>query len=480
MLLAVAAGALVTLALPPFGWWVLAFVGIALLALAIDCRPPRQRAWIGFAFGVVLLAPGLFWMTEFSLPGWLLAMLLESAFVGVAVVLTPARGLLALTLPSAFVLSDAFRGAWPWGGVPIATIGQTQVGGPLLHAARVGGSLLVAALTVALGVALADLLRRRWLRGMVAAAAIVGLVALASVAPDGARAGTLRVAAVQGGGERGTRAIYTSEAKVFRAQVAATADVPNGVDLVLWPEDVIDVDSDDVLRTPQGAVMSRLASGHGATIVAGVVSGTSDEPFVNVAQVWRPDGTPGRRYEKNQRVPFGEWVPFRSLIERVADLSAVPRDARKARGPAFVPSPEGRLGVLISYEVFFARRARSALDHGAGVLLVPTNASSYSTTQMPALELGAARLRAVETGRDLLQAAPTGFSAFVDHRGRVRAHTDLGERDVLTATIERRNGKTIYTRVGDRPYLALALLVLAVAWWLARRASTGAAAGVRG
>ena len=117
VLLAVAAGVLETLALPPFGWWVLAFGGIALLVSAVEDRSVRERAWIGLAFGVAFLAPGLFWMTEFSLPGWVLAMLTESAFTGLAVVIAPRRGWLALTLPAAFVLSDRFRGAWPWGGV---------------------------------------------------------------------------------------------------------------------------------------------------------------------------------------------------------------------------------------------------------------------------------------------------------------------------------------------------------------------------
>ena len=471
ILLAVAAGVLVTLALPPFGWWVLAFGGIAVLAVAIAEQPVRERALIGLVFGVALLGPGLFWMTEFSLPGWLLAMLVESVFTGAAVVVTPSRGWLVLTLPSAFVLSDAFRGAWPWGGVPIGTVGQSQVGGPLLQVARVGGALLVAALVVAGGVALVHLARKRWLPGAITATAIVAVVVLASFAPDGTKEGTLRAAAVQGGGERGTRAIHTSERKVFLAQVAATARAGRGVDLILWPEDVIDVDAFDVLRTPEGGVMSRIAASHGATVVAGVVAGPETQPFLNIAQVWKPDGSPGGSYEKNQRVPFGEWIPFRSLVEHVADLSAVPRDAHKGTGPAFVASPHGRLGVLISYEVFFARRARSAVDHGAGVLLVPTNASSYSTTQMPALEVGAARLRAVETGRDLLQAAPTGFSAYVDHRGHVQSHTDLGDREVLTVTLQRRAGKTIYMRLGDRPLIALALVVLAVAWWLTRRSS---------
>ena len=471
VLQAAAAGVLVTLGLPPFGWWILALVGMGLLAHTVDERTARERAWVGLAFGVAFLAPGLFWMTEFSLPGWVLAMLLESVFVGVAIVATPRRGWLVLTLPSAFVLSDAFRGAVPWGGVPIATVSQTQLGGPLLQTARLGGALLVTALTVAAGIFIASIAHRRWFRGAIVLGVVVLVTFAATFAPDGERVGTMRVSAVQGGGKRGTRAINTSEARVFNAHVAATAGVPAGVDLILWPEDVIDVDADDVLDTPQGATMAALAEQHRATVVAGVVAGTNGETFTNVAQVWRPDGSPGGSYEKNQRVPFGEWIPFRSIVDRVADLSAVPRDANVGHGPAVVRGAGDQLGVLISYEVFFARRARSALQRDAALLLVPTNATSYSTTQMPALEVGAARLRAVETGRDLLQAAPTGFSAFIDHRGDVRTHTHLGERDVLTVTMQRRAGRTLYTRVGDRPIVLAALLVLLAAWRITRRSS---------
>jgi apolipoprotein N-acyltransferase len=90
---------------------------------------------------------------------------------------------------------------------------------------------------------------------------------------------------------------------------------------------------------------------------------------------------------------------------------------------------------------------------------------------MPALELGAARMRAIETGRDVLQAAPTGFSAVVDHRGTVRQRTNLGDREVLTATVERRSGNTLYTRLGDGPFVFLTLLALVIAWGFTIRAS---------
>jgi hypothetical protein len=73
--------------------------------------------------------------------------------------------------------------------------------------------------------------------------------------------------------------------------------------------------------------------------------------------------------------------------------------------------------VLISYEVFFAERARAATRAGGRVLLVPTIASSYTTGQVPAQEVAAARLRAIETGRAVVQAVPTGYSALLDRTG---------------------------------------------------------------
>jgi apolipoprotein N-acyltransferase len=155
----------------------------------------------------------------------------------------------------------------------------------------------------------------------------------------------------------------------------------------------------------------------------------------------------------------------------LADVSAVPRDARVGHEPGFLETPAGKLGIVISWEVFFADRARDATSTGAEVLLVPTNAASFSTTQMPALEVGAARLRAVETGREVVQAAPTGFSAFVRPDGDVVARSDLGRRHVLHETVSLREGTTVYTRLGDGPFVVLASLVLALSLARRRRSS---------
>ena len=455
---AVGAGLLLTAGLPPFGWWPLAVLGVIVLAREVDDEPWRRRLLLGFAAGAGFLAPALWWMSEFTLPGWVLGTMLECALfaVGVAV----ARR--ATWLPLSLLLVDALRSSWPFEGVPVATLAQTQVGGPLDDIARVGGELLITGALVALGVGLA---RRRLL-----VLPVVWLTIFANVyAVDGASTGSIDVAVVQGGGERGTRAIDTDGDVVFERHVEASEDIRSSPDLILWPENVVHV-GEQVELTDEGRYLAELARDRRTTVVAGVVESGEDE-FLNFAYVWDATGNVDGIYEKNTRGPFGEWIPFRSIVEDLGDVSAVPRDMRVGHGPGFVSSEVADLGIVISWEVFFADRARDAISSGGEVLLVPTNAASFSTTQMPALELGAARLRAMETGRWVVQAAPTGFSGVITPNGGVKAHTSLGERDVLHSKVGLRDGETIYLRLGDGPFVVGAIVLLALRWAVGRRRS---------
>src|SRR5262249_29892037 len=133
-------------------------------------------------------------------------------------------------------------------------------------------------------------------------------------------------------------------------------------------------------------------------------------------------------------------------------------------GPGVVRTPVGRLAVSISYEVFFADRARSGVRAGGRLLLVPTNASSYTTSQVPAQELAAARVRAVETGRWVVQAAPAGYSGIIDQRGTVHRRGPLGSASVIQATVQLRDGQTLAMRLGDWPLTLVAVVLLGLAW----------------
>src|SRR5699024_1752979 len=167
--------------------------------------------------------------------------------------------------------------------------------------------------------------------------------------------------------------------------------------------------------------------------------------FRNVAVLWGPDGERVDSYTKKHRVPFGEYIPARGLFERLSnDTRFVPRDAIAGDGIAKLDAAETPLGVAISYEVFFADRVDEGVHAGGEIVVVPTNASSYVTDDVPALELAAARLRAHEFGRSVVMAAPTGYSAIVDADGDVVDRSGLGEQAVLRETVPLRTGLTPY------------------------------------
>lgn len=464
---------LLALSLPPFGWWLSAWIGAGMLAVGARAAPSwRARLGLGFSCGIGVFVLGLWWMQEFSLPGAVLAVPIEAAFWAVAVAVVPRGRFAPWGLPAVLVLAEAARDRVPFGGVPLGGVDLGQVGGPLAATARLGGHLLLVGLLGAIGAVLAEVWRLRRATGrsgrgvapLGALGAVVGLVLLAHAVPSGRAVGSVRVAVVQGGGPRGLRSVDRDPAIAEEAQFAASARIQIPVDLVVWPEDVV-----HVARLAGSAAdlgLAGLAGRLGAPVVAGVVEDAGAERFANLAVLWLPGTGRAGAYRKVHRVPFGEYVPFRSLLSRFIDLRLVPADAEVGHGPGVLP---GRLGVAVSYEVFFADRARASAQAGGELLLVPTNAASFKTGQVPAQELGAARLRALETGRDVVQAAPTGYSAVVDSRGRVRARSALGRREVLRAIVRRRRGLTPYVRLGDTPVVGLSLACLAVLWISSRK-----------
>ncbi len=461
------AGVLLALAMPPWGWWPLAFIAFALFSHQIDDPSRRRRAGRGALFALGWFVPAIFWMLDFTLPGYGIAVGLWSGFWAGAALLCPPGRWRWVGLVGAAVLAEYVRWSWPFGGQPLATVAMTQVDSPLGPTVRVLGPLLLVALVVTVGGALDALFTGSRRIGAGALVGVLAVVLLAGVAPDGHPTGKLDVALVQGGGPQRTRAADTDPRDVFERHLAASEDVDTPVDLVLWPENVINVEG-PVETQQEGEELSALARELDATLVVGAVEGDGDR-FHNAALVIDADGTFTDRYEKVRRVPFGEYVPLRSFLRRFAGNALPARDAIEGEGEATVETDVGTLGVVISWEVFFANRARDAIRHGGEVLLNPTNGSSYWLTIVQTQQIASSRLRAMETGRWVLQAAPTGLSAIITPDGDVIDRTAVSERAVIQGTVETREGLTIYTRWGDWPMVLLALGLVGGAWLGYRR-----------
>lgn len=476
--LAVAAGLCWAAAQPPRGWWPLLPAGAAALAVALRGRGPRARLLLGALTGLALYLPSLWWLTYFAVPGYVALAVLQTGLLACALALAPGR--IAggwVVVPVALVLLEAVQTRFPFGGFPLPALVYSQAGGPFALAAPLGGSLLVTATAATAGAGLAAVAavtghRRRLVAlGMTAglAAAPLGIGALI----DTRTAGELDAAIVQGGGPRGLRAVFTDPEDTTDRQLAVAEQITGSPGLVLLPENVVSLPG-PVAGSPVDARLGALARSLRSPLVVGVTE-QEGGGFRNAAVLWAPDGQRIDRYEKEHRVPFGEYIPGRALWERFTDLTGlVPRDAIVGRGDALLRIPVAPAAVAISYEVFFADRVREGVKAGGQLLLVPTNAASYVTDEVPAIEVAAARLRAREFGRSVLQAAPTGYSAVILPDGRVVARSELGQPALLRQAVPLRTGMTPYAVVGDLPMLVLAALMVVAPLGARLRARVGA------
>jgi apolipoprotein N-acyltransferase len=467
------AGLLVAASMPPWGWWPLAFVGCAWYARLAERTPMPFRTGMAWALG--WFVPSLVWMWWLTAPGYMLACIAFAALHGAAgtvasVVGGAAPHLRRPALVAAHALAETARLSVPFGGVPLATLAISQSQSPLARFATVGGAVLVC--WVAMGIAFTE---HRTRAVLMAVALLFVAAPFGSVRTDG----TARFAVVQGGGEQGTHAVDTDPRTVFDAHIDATRtiDDASGITAVVWPENVINISGRGSFEgSAEKRAVAAEAKRLGVPFIVGI---TEDAPggagFTNAQVVVQPDGSITARYDKRRRVPFGEYMPMRGVLDALgAPVELVPRDAVAGTGPAFLDANNVRAAVAISWEVFFGGRVNEGVASGGRVILNPTNGSSYTLTVLQTQQLASSRVRAREQGRWVVQAAPTGFSAFVSPDGSVIERTRISERRVITAGVELRSGRTPYSRTGNEPW------VLALVAWLCVLAMRAGRANRRG
>jgi apolipoprotein N-acyltransferase len=474
-------------------------VGIALFETGLQqATTARQRLLRGVLFGLGWLGPGMVWMWFLTAPGYIVATLLFALFHGVAALIAPRGPWRVVGRPAAHTLAEALRLCFPFGGVPLATLAIGQAGGPFAGTVRIGGVILLTWFTFQIGFALAGpspvvpaLARKRgvtakgeW-HGVIAFVAALAIWLISPVA-DGTHAASaseggpqpVRVTVVQGGGPQGTHAAETSRDNVFERHLQATGTIaPGSADLVLWPENVIDVVT--FAGSPELSQVAAEAKRIGAPIAVGVTEDVPGDRFVNSQMIVTPDGQIFDRYDKVRRVPFGEYMPLRGLLHAIgAPTDLVPRDAVPGSDPAVLHLPDGTtMAVVISWEVFFGGRVNDGVAHGGQFIINPTNGSSYTWTVLQSQQIASSRLRAMEQGRWVAQASPTGFSAFITPSGDVLqrtgvSHCSLAEaaaggacdQAVISQDIQRRTGRTWYSYTGTVPWVVVMALLFGGAW----------------
>lgn len=496
--LAVAVGALPALAFPaPSLWWLAPVALVPWILLARSAATGRRAAidgWLGglgfmvavhhwllpslHVFTLVIAALlGLLWAPW----GWLVRRLLGG-------VVTPGGTAAALVvLPSGWLMVELVR-SWEGLGGPWGLLGSSQWQvEPALRLMSVGGVWLVSALIVTVNTALAALVAAHAFRPPVtsrasgashkhgtsraavtrAIPATAGLVAVAAVttsawawAPHPEPAGRMRVAVVQPGVIDG---VGGADKRLAREEALTRGLAGQDLDLVVWGESSVGYDLAE--RPDVARRIAALSRDVGADILVNVDARRSDRPGIFKSSVLvGPEGPTGDRYDKMRLVPFGEYVPARSLLGWATSVGkAAGEDRRRGERPVVMDVGGGlKVGPLVCFESAFPDMSRHLTREGAQLLLAQSSTSTFQSSWAPEQHASLAAVRAAETGRPMVHATLTGVSA-VYGAGGERVGAPLGTSASATSTydIPLADGVTPYVRLGDWPVRG-ALVVLAV------------------
>jgi apolipoprotein N-acyltransferase len=463
--LPVFAGLLVAASMPPWGWWPLGFVGIAMYG-SVASRRKEKPFSTGFLFAAAWFLPSMAWMWFLTAPGYIAGVLIFCTAHGVASYIAATLSTNDHSHRSALIichsLAEVARLSFPFGGVPLATLAIGQVSGPLVALAPLMGVIGISTVTMYLA-----LTHHRF-----RAVCVVGFLVLLGNTWDATHSTgrTLNLSIVQGGGKQGTHAIDTNPRDVFDVHMTATKTLePSSQrDAVIWPENVISITNNGLFfDSPEYTEIAQEARRLNVPFVVGITEDAGQGQFTNAQIVIDTDGTIAGRYDKVRRVPFGEYMPMRSLLKALgAPTDLVPRDARAGTSRGWLDVADTRASVAISWEIFFGGRVNEGVADGATFIINPTNGSSYTWTILQTQQIAASQLRAREQGRDVVQISPTGFSAFIDSSGEVHERTSISEQHVVERSIQLRSGRTLYSHLGNAVYIWALLIAFA---WLARR-----------
>ncbi|MBK1674388.1 apolipoprotein N-acyltransferase [Ectothiorhodospira shaposhnikovii] len=476
--LALLAGAALVPAFAPFELRVLGVLAPALLFVLWAGAQPRQAAWRGYAFGLGMFGAGVYWvyyslhlfgaaiapLAALITAGFVMLLALFPALLGYLAARlrgrTPAFVHLVLLVPALWVLFEWWRG-WFLTGFPWLLLGTAQldtalagympvlgVFGTGMVAAMMAGALAWGVVSghrrLAAGLGLVGLL---WLGGL-------GLKQVEWTRPVGE---PLQVSLLQGNMAQEDK-LRPEELVTAMGLYAYLTEEAFGSDLILWPETAVPnfyhyLEEDFLLP------LEAEARTHGSELLAGIFTYEPEtrRMFNSIAKV---DAERPQFYHKRKRVPFGEYLPLRGLLEWLDGYIELPMaDLSKGYGDFTLEAAGIVLGASICYEDAFGHLIIRALPR-AQMLVNVTNDAWFGDSIAPHQHLEIARVRSLEAGREMLRATNTGISAVIDHRGGIRDRSPQFKTHVLTTRAQPREGRTPYALWGNWPVVTgLTLLV---------------------
>ena len=478
---AVLAGALAALGFQPYAWWPLVPLGVAgLTVVVLAARRVRGAVGLGYAWGIGFLLLGVGWMQVIFPQAMLGLVLVEGAFyavLGGALKLAARTRWWPLLAAACWTSAEFAFSHFPFDGFGWMRLGYAMVDSPLAPVLPLVGVAGLGFLTALAGQGIA------WLaaspsrpRALVAAGVVVAMALLAgggALVPVGVATGSTQVGWVQGGAPGGgvyglgaPRTITRNHvAEAARLQAAVASGQVARPDLVVLPENSTDLDPFRDALTGQ-LVRSEVARLGVPTLVGTILDGPGAEERQTASLWWDPQHGVVARYIKRGIVPFGEWVPYRSLLlPLIPELAYVGAQSVPGTVPGALPVTlsDGRdltLGILVCYDLVFDHIVYDTVRHGGQVLVVQSSNAMYQGTGQIQQQFAITRARAMELRREVLVVTTSGVSGLVNADGSVAftAPEHVGASGVVA--MPERSGVTPATWLATPLELSIAALAL--------------------
>jgi apolipoprotein N-acyltransferase len=487
--LALLAGLASALGFAPLGLWPLTILAFAALAWLIEGAPSLRSALArGWWFGVGQFALGLNWIAtaftyQAAMPAWLgwVAVVLLSLYL--AIFPAAAAGLgwrwgrsdriqLALILAAAWIVTEWLRAtlftgfAWNPVGAALVSTGAAWLAPGI-------GTYGLSGVAVLLGGTLFASLKEGRAAGLIALG-VGGALAAAWVArpvpPAGAGA-AVRVVQPDIGQQNKWDPGF--EAENFRRLARLTGRPAAEPRLILWPE-AATPDFLSYERRPRRR-LAALIGPRDLILLGGVEPVFAEDGHAlaafNSVYVLSSDAVLRGRYDKAHLVPYGEYLPMRPILSAIGLSRLAPGDLDfwAGRGPRTLDLGRfGRVGLQVCYEIIFSGQVVDRA-HRPDFIFNPSNDAWFGAWGPPQ-HLAQARLRAIEEGLPVIRATPTGISAVIDAQGRVLDSLPLGAAGAIDARLPRAAAPTLFARFGNWLSFAFALLLVAGAIAVGRKA----------
>lgn len=476
--------------MPGYDLPVFPFLCIAPLAhLAISAGTSRKAALRCFLAGLAANLLLFYWIAyTVAVPGKLgwplgsLAAFLVSAYVSLYI---SAAGYFLFRLNASFGSAGLWLFPFAWTaleysrsvlltGFPWILLGYSLAErNVLVQAADLAGVFGLGFLLSACGIcaygamtALSNGERRRIVLPAAVTAAIVGFLYLYGASrpadPAASTAGKgIRIGIAQGGIDQSIKWDPAYQAETIRIYETLSKEAAGrNVDVIVWPETAAPFFYG--WEAELSGRVDNIASGNGKPLIFGApwYSPSEGGKFYNSVFYLDGNGIPKGRYDKQHLVPFGEYIPLRSLLFFLKKLTEGGEDFSRGSGPALFPVAGGFSGASICYEALFPGIIRESVSMGAQWLVNVTNDAWFGDTVAPRQHLSMARMRCVEFRRPMVRAANAGISALIDARGRTIASLGLFRSGVVAGEIRPVKGKTVYAKMGDLFAISCTIMTL--------------------